>query len=288
MRYRQTSLDSAERGRNVPTRPEISRDGESHSSTRRHIQSVNVGFSLIRCLADAPASLSLKELGNATGMSSSQVHMYMASFVLEGLVVQDPASARYELGPYALELGLAAMRKLDVLDIARPAMHTLRDETGESVFLTVWGNHGPTIVAKADGSRPSAVVLRVGYVLSALDSATGCLYLAFLPEGVTREVVARERADTASPAAELTDEQVTALIGRTRRTGLGSHDGLRIDGFTGLSAPSSSSSSRSPPSSAARESGSVSGKCPALREVVQIVGADVPGTPSPTSPPDRN
>jgi DNA-binding IclR family transcriptional regulator len=214
--------------------PEISRDGEGH---RRHIQSVNVGFSLIRCLADAPASLSLKELCNATGMSSSQVHMYLASFVLEGLAVQDPATARYELGPYALELGLAAMRKLDVLEIARSAMQALRDETGESVFLSVWGNHGPTIVAKADGSRPSAVVLRVGYVLSALDSATGCLYLAFLPEGVTREVVARERADTASPAAELNDEQVAALIERTRHTGLGSHDGPRIDGFTGFSAP---------------------------------------------------
>jgi DNA-binding IclR family transcriptional regulator len=216
---------------------ETSHEGDGPPTTRRHIQSVNVGFSLIRCLADAPASLSLKELCNATGMSSSQVHMYMASFVLEGMVVQDPATARYDLGPFAMDLGLAAMRKLDVLEVARPAMAAMRDETGESVFLTVWGNYGPTIVAKADGSRPSAVILRVGYVLSALDSATGCLYLAFLPEGATRQVVARERADTSSPASELSDEQVSALIERTRRTGLGSHDGLRIDGFTGLSAP---------------------------------------------------
>jgi DNA-binding IclR family transcriptional regulator len=204
---------------------------------RRRIQSVNVGFALMRCLADAPTSLSLKDLCEATAMSSSQVHMYMASFLHEGLAVQDPATSRYDLGPYALHLGLAAMRKLDVLEIAKSSMFELNDETGESVFLTVWGNRGPTIVTKVDGKRRSAHVLRVGYVLPTLDSATGRLYLAYLPTDVTAEIVAEERADPASPSSALTDAQISAIVKRVKRAGLGVHDVVRSDGFTGIAAP---------------------------------------------------
>jgi DNA-binding IclR family transcriptional regulator len=202
---------------------------------RRRIQSVNVGFTLIRHLATSPSALSLKELGEATGMSASQVHMYMASFTLEGLAVQDPATARYDLGPYALELGLAAMRKLDVLEIAKSPMLALRDEAGLSVFLTVWGNHGATIVSKVDANRRSPMVLRVGYVLPTLDSATGRLYLALLPDDATRHIVDRELADPTIPT--LTSDQIKAIVDRTKRTGLGTHEESRIDGFTGIAAP---------------------------------------------------
>ena len=208
----------------------------ARSGSGRRIQSVSVGFALIRQLAAAPRGQSPKELSQATGMSPSQVHMYMASFIVEGLAVQDPATSRYDLGPYALELGLAAMRKLDALDIARTTMLSLREETSKSVFLTVWGNTGPTIVAKVDGYRPSADVLRVGYVLPTLDSSTGRLYLAYLAPQLTEDIVTRERTQPAGPSSQLTDEHIAEIIERIRRSGLATHDGRR-DSYNAIAAP---------------------------------------------------
>jgi DNA-binding IclR family transcriptional regulator len=208
----------------------------ARGGTGRRIRSVSVGFALIRQLAAAPAGLSPKQLGQATGMSPSQVHMYMASFIVEGLAVQDPATSRYDLGPYALELGLAAIRRLDALEIARATMLSLREETAKSVFLSVWGNTGPTIVAKVEGYRPSADVLRVGYVLPTLDSSTGRLYLAYLAPRLTEEIVKRERADTTGPASQLTDQQIASIIQRIRRSGLAAHDGYR-DSYNAVAAP---------------------------------------------------
>lgn len=210
--------------------------GAGRSGSPRRIQSISVGFALIRHLANAAHGLSPKELGHLSGLSPSQVHMYMASFVVEGLAVQDPATARYDLGPYALELGLAAMRKADAVEVARGAMLSLRDETEKSVFLSVWGNSGPTIVAKVDGYRPSALVLRVGYVLPTLDSSTGRLYFAYLGSHRTAEIVERERIDPTSPSSKLTDEQIKTIVGRIRRSGLARHDGDR-DGFNAIAAP---------------------------------------------------
>src|SRR5579875_1913048 len=108
---------------------ESSSEGARRSGSARRIKSISVGFALIRHLANAEDGLSPKDLGHLSGLSPSQVHMYMASFVVEGLAVQDPATARYDLGPYALELGLAAMRKTDAVEVARGAMLALRDET---------------------------------------------------------------------------------------------------------------------------------------------------------------
>lgn len=210
--------------------------GAGRSGSPRRIQSISVGFALIRHLANAADGLSPKELGHLSGLSPSQVHMYMASFIVEGLAVQDPATARYDLGPYALELGLAAMRKADAVEVARAAMLSLRDETEKSVFLTVWGNTGPTIVAKVDGYRPSALVLRVGYVLPTLDSSTGRLYLCYLGSHRTAEIVERERIDPASPSSKLTDERIKTIVERIRRVGLATHDGDR-DGFNAIAAP---------------------------------------------------
>ena len=201
---------------------------------RRRIQSINVGFALVRALVDAQIPLSLKELADATGMPSSQAHLYMASFLKEALVVQDPGTNRYDLGPYALDLGLAAMHRVDAIECAKPQLLELQRRTGEAVFVAVWGNRGPCIVLKLDGARRSAMQLRVGYVLSLMETATGHVFLASMPEEETAEVLRFERAAT---GANISRKQIGDIIKRTRATGLGISDNLRNDGFTSLSAP---------------------------------------------------
>jgi DNA-binding IclR family transcriptional regulator len=220
----------------MPVEDRTADESRSAGRSARRIQSISVGFALIRHLAAAPGGMSPKEMGQAAEMSPSQVHMYMASFIVEGLAVQDPVTSRYDLGPYALELGLAAMRRLDALEIARETMLSLRAETAKSVFLTVWGNSGPTIVAKVDGYRPSADVLRVGYVLPTLDSSTGRLFFAYLAGPQTVDIVKREREDPLSPSSHLTDEHISSIVQRIRRSGLATHDGYR-DSYNAIAAP---------------------------------------------------
>ena len=54
------------------------------------------------------------------GMPAAKAHRYLASFMPAGLIEQHPESGRYDLGPFALELGLglAAMARLDPLALA--------------------------------------------------------------------------------------------------------------------------------------------------------------------------
>jgi DNA-binding IclR family transcriptional regulator len=162
------------------------------AAQRKGVNSVEIGFQLLSYLADRPGPVTLKELSQATGMAPSKAHSYLVSYLRIGLVVQDPATGRYGLGPEALRLGLAALRQLDVVEAAREPMRILRETTGFTVSLAVWGNQGPTIVKWDEGEEPVLADPRIGVVMPVLWSSLGRVFLTYLPETRTRTIVKRE------------------------------------------------------------------------------------------------
>lgn len=157
---------------------------------KRRIQSIEVGFRVIRALREADHPLALRDITKATGMPPSKVHLYLASFLREGLVAQDPDTGHYALGDFAVELGLSAIRQLNVVDVAKPEMLGLTERTGCATYLSLFTERGPAIVSKVDGQRQGAFAVRLGYVLPMTNSATGLVFLAFLPEARTKEALA--------------------------------------------------------------------------------------------------
>ena len=154
------------------------------------IKSINIGFSIINVLLGSPFALPLKEISRLCGLSPSKIHSYLVSFSNVGLVVQDPNSNHYSLGPYALQLGLGYLDHVNLFSIAKPYMEKIAQEIGQTVFLGVWGNKGPTIVYRVDSQDSTGVLeLRIGSVLSVLDSAIDLNFAAHLPESYTKRYV---------------------------------------------------------------------------------------------------
>jgi DNA-binding IclR family transcriptional regulator len=199
---------------------------------QRRIRSIEVGFRLIHALEQAGRRLSLKDVARLAGMPPSKAHLYMVSFLRLGLVVQDPVTMRYGLGPYVVQLGLSAIRQLELADVARAPMEALSERTGLAVFLSIWGNQGPTIVLKLDGRWEIPLSVRQGYVLPILASATGQVFLAHLPERETAPLVAREAQLVPELAA-----RAQAGLAEVRATGLAVSDQQLNPGFAAMSAP---------------------------------------------------
>ena len=94
-------------------------------------------------------------------MAAAKAHPYLVSFMRLGLVEQDRASGRYELGPLALQMGLACMRRLNPVRIGTEAIVELAADIGQTVALALWGNHGPTVVRIEEASAAVHVNMRV-------------------------------------------------------------------------------------------------------------------------------
>ena len=108
-----------------------------------------------------------------------------------GLVRQE-ADSRYDFGPLALQIGLAAMRRIEPVQLAEQALPELVAETGYTALLAVWSITGPTVVRWQRSREPLVTNLGLGSVLPISRSAAGTVLVAFLPQAVTAEALAAE------------------------------------------------------------------------------------------------
>jgi DNA-binding IclR family transcriptional regulator len=148
------------------------------------IKSIEVGIRLLSALTSARGGQPLRDLAKSANMSPSKAHRYLASFMNVGLVEQDSATRNYRLGPFAFELGLAAIGSSDHLNDAIRTQITLRDELDETVVLTVWGSHGPTVLRVEESSHPVIMTMKVGVTLPLMHSAAGRIFAAFMPRRI--------------------------------------------------------------------------------------------------------
>jgi DNA-binding IclR family transcriptional regulator len=147
---------------------------------RAGIQSVEVGFALLKALSSSRQAMMLRDLASSANMSPAKAHRYLVSFQRLGLVVQDVTTNRYDLGPSALRMGLASLSRLDAVRLGRAAMPALGDAIGHTMALAVWGNQGPTMVHWQEATKTVSVQLRLGDVMPLLSSATGRCFLSFM------------------------------------------------------------------------------------------------------------
>src|SRR5580693_9493504 len=99
------------------------------------VQSVEVGMRLVSALGAARNPLMLKELAAAARMPPAKAHRYLVSLSRVGLVEQNDATGLYDLGRFAVELGLSALGRLSPVSAAEPFLHELREVTQQTVAL---------------------------------------------------------------------------------------------------------------------------------------------------------
>lgn len=207
---------------------------------RQGIQSIEVGFQLLRVLAATQRPMMLRDLASASGMPAAKAHRYLVSFMRTGLVEQDPASGRYDLGGFALELGLSSLGRLDPVKFAGPILEELCEQIQGSVALAVWGNRGATIVRIIDAGGPITVTLRAGTVLPLTKSATGRAFAAFSRAPDLRHFLDEElRSAAESSGVAITNlrRQLEKILAETQQYGISRASGSLTPGINGFSAP---------------------------------------------------
>jgi DNA-binding IclR family transcriptional regulator len=207
---------------------------------RQGIQSIEVGFRLLNVMAATNRPMMLRDIAKGAGMPAAKAHRYMVSFLRIGIVEQDPASGRYDLGAYALQLGLSGLGRLDPVRLSGPILETLCEDIQETVALAVWGNCGATIVRIVDAGSPVTITLRHGTVLSLSKSATGRAFAAFFRSPFLKKLLdeeLRETADSSKTAITTIRRQLEKTLNEIREHGLSRATGSLTPGINGFSAP---------------------------------------------------
>ena len=206
--------------------------------SRLGVQSVEIASSLLQVLGHSTHALSLTNLAAQAGMSPSKAHRYLSSLVRAELVRRDPITNYYDVGPLALRLGLAALERIDEVQLASAILPRLSEDVGETIVLSVWGDHGPTIIRIQESSHTVSMNARVGSVLPPTTTATGLAFAAFLPEAAVQKVIGRTKDWSMSEnPSDPSSGRSRSSVAEVRERGMARDIGVYLSGVSALAVP---------------------------------------------------
>jgi IclR family KDG regulon transcriptional repressor len=150
------------------TRPEVS-------------QTLARGLTLLQIVADGREGVAVRELAAAMQLPRSIVQRLLYTLEAEGFLERHPSQVGYRLAIKMWSLGCAAVRRLNVRDVARPLLEDLAAKTSETCKIGVLDGHEVVYVDGIESPQAVRAYVPIGGRVPAHSIATGKAILAHLP-----------------------------------------------------------------------------------------------------------
>ena len=172
----------------------------------RHVAAVQRAIAILEALAAAKSEVGTNELGRLTGINVSSISRILATLASGGLVEHVTSTGRYRLGIALVRLANAVHDATDVRSLARPHLEQLAKQTGETVTLSVPGEHEAITLDFVQSLLSVRSVAEVGRTSAAHATAVGKVFLAHggvLTGGPLQAFTARTITDRGALEAEV-------------------------------------------------------------------------------------
>lgn len=157
-------------------------ENEQNRTHKNPIQVSERIFSVIEYLA-LNGAMGLQELSTALGLNKSTVHRILNSLICMDYVRQDTESSKYNLSFKICSLSNQILEKNSMIDIARPYIKALSNDSGETVHLVQIDGVNATYIDKVEASRNSVrMISMVGKSIPLYCSGVGKAMLADMPD----------------------------------------------------------------------------------------------------------
>jgi DNA-binding IclR family transcriptional regulator len=200
------------------------------------VRSVARALDLITALEDGPQTLGV--LAASSHLSKGTAHRLLATLASARLVIQDPATATYALGPGCFAILDAVAHGAGGLDVlARSILAELSASTAETVALYVRAGPQRVCVAQAPSPQPVRYTAHLGMENPVNTGAMGKVLLAFSDPRERREILDRLPLRAWTPAS-ITDRpalerELDAIVAR----GFATSRGEQSVGVAAISVP---------------------------------------------------
>ncbi len=104
----------------------------------------------------------LNEVSKSTGLNRTRTFRILSTLQNHGYVYQDPGDHRYHLGLKLLQLGQRIYLDLELVQIARPVLTDLCQQTGETVFMGMLEGQDAVCVDRRDSPHSIRLFAEIG------------------------------------------------------------------------------------------------------------------------------
>jgi len=149
-----------------------------------NVRAVERAMQILSSFDGNHAERGVSEIAQTTGLHKATAHRIIMTLLNGGFLERTPDGERFRLGLRAVELGLGALRDLDFRQAAFPYMQQLVERFQETCDLGIFDRGRVLYVEVVHSEHSLTIAARVGRHLPAHCTASGRVFLAFLPSEV--------------------------------------------------------------------------------------------------------
>ena len=176
----------------------------SAEDSRNIVNSLSKGLRVLEAFSAERSEMTLSEVAVAADLDPGTAFRMLNTLVMLGYVDRIPESRRFRLTLKVVDLGLHAIGRADLREIARPVLRTLVGEISEAASLGVLDGGDVLYIERVRaGLTRMGVDIRIGTTIPAVCSTIGQAVLAYLsPQDLARV------SNTAPRPGELMVQQI--------------------------------------------------------------------------------
>ena len=227
----------AKRGEPAAQRERATRASAADDS-RSLVHSLAKGLRVLEIFTAEAPELTLSEVSRAAGIDPGTAFRMLNTLVTLGYVARVADTKRFRLTLKVVDLGLHAIGRSDLRDLARPILRSLVGEVSEAASIGVLDGADVLYIERVRaGLTRLGVDIRIGTTIAAATGVIGHAILAFLPPSDLDRVLAMQprRGDLAIvPVPEVELRQTLAAV---RADGYALQESAFRNGLIILAAP---------------------------------------------------
>jgi IclR family KDG regulon transcriptional repressor len=211
-------------------------DSKPGRAREGRLSSVATAIELLKAFSEDEVELGISTLAKRLGVAKSTAHRLATTLMSEGLLEQDRASGKYRLGIALFRLGTLVRRRMNVSEVARPHLFSLRQTTNETVHLAILDGHDIMYVYFLESTQAVRMRSDLGLRKPAHCTAEGQAILAFSPPE-TVEALLRMPLHARTPQTITTPERLIKALDAVRQRGCAIEDEESEIGVRCVAAP---------------------------------------------------
>ncbi|WP_169317421.1 IclR family transcriptional regulator [Actinacidiphila oryziradicis] len=188
---------------------------------------------ILDCFSVAYPEPTLREITQRSGLHTSTCQRLVHNLVREGFL--DRNADRYRIGLSLVQWAAPGTLGLDVVQLIKPILQKLCDETGETACLYMRDGAFRTVIAVAQTRHIVMQLFRVGMVMPLHAGAPGKIFLAY--DSAARAELIREGLPRHTEHTPLDIDVLDEQAEQARKQGYSATFEERYEGVGSISAP---------------------------------------------------
>lgn len=218
------------------TKPAASPDTDDDQ--RNLVNSLAKGLRVLEAFTAERPELTLSEVGALAKLDPGTAFRMLNTLVMAGYVSRIPDSKRFRLTLKVTDLGLHAIGRADLREIARPILRSLVGEVNEAASLGVLDGADILYIERVRaGLTRIGVDIRIGTTIPAFWSTIGEAMLAYLPPHELDHVLSLKPRAGGFPHKPMKRDEIEKSLQNVRENGYSLRDSYFGSGLRVLAVP---------------------------------------------------